>query len=339
VRRVDLRSDTVTRPTAQMRAAMAAAEVGDDGFGDDPTVARLEARYCEMVDKEAAVFVPSGVMANQVALRVLTRPGDAVVAGRDQHVVGFELGAAARNAQVQFHTVDDSSGELDPAEVAAAVESEHHHRPAVTLVCVENTHMASGGMPWSLERLDAVVAAAQGRPVHLDGARLFNASVATGISPAQYARRATTVMTCISKGLAAPIGSLLAGTEEFVAQARVERKRLGGTMRKVGIVAAAGLIALDSMVERLAEDHARARRLAEALAEAFPGAGIDPARCVTNIVVADLPDATAVAAGLTEAGVLADTISATRLRLVTHLDVDDEDVEYARSAIARVARA
>lgn len=338
---IDLRSDTLTRPTPAMRQAMASAEVGDDGFGEDPTVATLERRYAEMVGKEAALFVPSGVMANQIALRVLTQPGDVVVAGRDQHVVGFEMGAAARNAQVQFQLLDDSEGRLDPAEVAEALGAERFHRARVGLVSIENTHMASGGTPWSLADLEAVCAVASeaGRPVHMDGARLFNASVATGVTPAQYCAPVTTVMSCLSKGLCAPVGSLLAGSSATIAAARVERKRLGGAMRQVGILAAAGLVALDTMVERLAEDHARARRLAEAAAAAFPAAGYDPTRCSTNIVVIDLPDAAQAVADLAREGVLCDALSAHRLRLVTHADLSEEDVVGAVAALARVGRA
>jgi threonine aldolase len=334
VRRVDLRSDTVTQPTAPMREAMATAVVGDDGFGEDPTVAALEARYAQMVGKPAAVLVPSGVMANQIALRVLCEPGDVVVAGRRQHVVGFELGAAARNASVQFATLDDSSGALDVDEVRATIDAEAHHQPHVALVAVENTHMAAGGAPYPIDALEAL--GGVGRPVHLDGARLFNASVATGVSPARYAACATTVMSCLSKGLCAPVGSVLAGPSDVIARSRIERKRLGGAMRQAGVLAAAGLVALDTMVERLAEDHARARSLAEAVAAAFPDAGYDPAACATNIVAFDVPDALAVVAGLGERGVLADTVGPTRVRLVTHHDVDDDALADAIAALAAV---
>ncbi|HEV2426776.1 MAG TPA: GntG family PLP-dependent aldolase [Acidimicrobiales bacterium] len=335
--RVDLRSDTVTQPTPAMREAMAGAVVGDDGFGEDPTVAALEARYAMLVGKPAAVFVPSGVMANQIALRVLCAPGDVVVAGRRQHVVGFEMGAAARNASVQFALLDDESGALDVEEVTAAIAAEAHHQPHVALVAVENTHMASGGSPYPIGSLEAL--AGLGRPIHLDGARLFNASVATGVAPARYAACATTVMSCLSKGLCAPVGSVLAGADDVIARARIERKRLGGAMRQAGVIAAAGLLALDTMVERLADDHARARALAEAVAAAFPDAQYDPASCATNIVAFDVPDALDVVAARADRGVLGDTVGPTRVRLVTHHDVDDDALALAIGSVEAVGAA
>jgi len=273
-------------------------------------------------------------MGNQVAIRVLTRPGDTVIAGRRQHVVIYERGAAAANAGVQFHPVDDTAGVLDAEEVAYAVEAAHHHWPPPTLVAVENTHMPSGGRPWSIDGLAAVRIAAAGLPIHLDGARLFNAEVATGVPAARFAAEATTVMCCLSKGLCAPVGSLLAGPEDVIDEARVARKQLGGGMRQAGVIAAAGLVALDTMVERLAEDHRRARRLAEAVADRWPDGGCDPAAIVTNIVIVSVPDATAVIAALARAGVLADTIAPGVIRLMTHHDVDDADIEQASVAIA-----
>ncbi len=332
---VDLRSDTVTRPTAAMRKAMAEAEVGDDGFGEDPTVAELEALYAERVGKDAALFVPSGTMANQIAVRVLARPGTAVVAGRRLHVVAYEAGAAARNSGVQFHLVADADGVTSPEDVRHAISLARFHQPVVSLVCIENTHMASGGIPWTLDQLHALKAAAQGLPVHMDGARLFNAEVATGASAADMASCATTVMTCLSKGLCAPVGSLLAGPAALVDEGRVERKRLGGAMRQAGIVAAAGVVALRTMIDRLGDDHERARRLAEAVAERWPDAGTDPARTATNLVVFSPPDATAVVAHLGAHGVLADTTEPGVVRLVTHHDVDDDGIERARVAIAK----
>ena len=282
---VDLRSDTVTRPTAPMRKAMAEAEVGDDGYGDDPTVNALEEAYAERVGKPAAMYVPSGTMANQVALRALCRPGDLVVAGRRQHVVIYEAGAAAANAGVQLHPVDDDDGTFPPSEVSWVIDAVEHHHPRPGCVCVEHTHMPAGGVPWPLDALEAVAAAAGSIPVHMDGARLFNAEVASGIPAARFAAPMTTVMSCMSKGLCAPVGSLLAGPVDVMAQARVERLRLGGSMRQAGVIAAAGLVALRSMVERLAEDHARARRLAEAVVDRWPDTGVDPGRVPTNIVV------------------------------------------------------
>ncbi len=332
---VDLRSDTVTRPTVEMRKAMAVAEVGDDGFGEDPTVAELEAIYAARVGKEAAVFVPSGTMANQIAVRVLAGPGTAVVAGRREHVVAFEAGAAARNAGVQFHLVPDSLGLVQASDVAYAVSLAEFHQPRVSLVCIENTHMAAGGVPWTLGQLDELMAAAGDVPVHMDGARLFNAEVATGTPAVEMASRTTTVMSCLSKGLCAPVGSLLAGPAAVIDEGRVERKRLGGAMRQAGIVAAAGIVALRTMVDRLAEDHVRARRLAQGVADRWPGSGADPERTATNIVVFSPPDAQAVISHLANHGVRADMIDPGVIRLVTHHDVDDEGIERALSVISK----
>src|SRR5665213_2856483 len=233
-RHVDLRSDTVSQPTPEMREAMARAVVGDDGFGDDPTVQQLEEKFAALMGKEAAIFVPSGVMANQIALRVLTRPGDVIVAGRHQHVVSFEMGASARNSSVQFALVDDASGELAIEDVMDLIDAATDHQVPVAMVAVENTHMFSGGTVWNHDRLSALAHAMGGRPLHLDGARLFNAAVSSGRTPSELAAPATTVMACLSKGLCAPVGSLLAGPASLMANGRIERKRLGGAMRQVG---------------------------------------------------------------------------------------------------------
>src|SRR6185437_14613607 len=281
---VDLRSDTVTKPTPAMRRAMAEAEVGDDDYGEDPTVRALEEAFAARVGKPAALFVPSGVIANQIAVRVLTTPGTAVVAGRRQHVVAYEFGAAAMNAGIQCVELDDGDGMLRGDDVLWARQATAHHQPAVSLVCIENTHMASSGRPWSRERLRAVAEAAGPVPIHMDGARLFNAEAATGVGAADWAEAATTVMCCMSKGLCAPVGSLLAGDEQVIDEARVARKRLGGGMRQAGVLAAPGLVALTEMVERLPEDHARAARLARAVVERWPSCGLDPVSVQTNIV-------------------------------------------------------
>jgi len=330
---VELRSDSHTRPTPAMREAMAQAVVGDDGFGEDPTVIEIEELYAHMVGKPAAVFVPSGVMANQVALRVLTRPGDAVVSGSYSHIYRYEYGAAARNASVQFAPVDDPGGVLNVDDVLRVIDSERDHQPHVSLVTVENTHMATGGAPYPISDLRALAAAVD-RPIHLDGARLFNAVVATGTSAADYAACATSVSSCLTKGLGAPVGSLLAGSSEFIASARLERKRLGGTMHQSGVVAAAGAVALTTMVDRLAEDHARARRLAKCFAAALPEANYDPESCQTNIVAFEHPEARRVVADLIERGVLGDTIAPTRARYVTHADLTDEDLDYVAEVLA-----
>ncbi len=329
---VDLRSDTVTRPTAAMRRAMAEAEVGDDGYGEDPTVNRLEAAYAERVGKAAAVFVPSGTMANQIALRLLGRPGTRVIAGAGAHVVTYEHGAAGMNSGVQLHVVDDSDGTITPADVAETLAAVAHHHPEVSAVFAEDTHMPSGGRPWPSGRLAEV--AALGLSVHLDGARLFNAAAATGTDVARRAAPATTVMTCLSKGLGAPVGSLLAGPAELMVRARDERKRLGGAMRQAGVLAAAGLHALDHHVDRLADDHARARSLAEAVAARWPDAGLDPATCETNVVVFAHTDPDALLAYLAGRGVLGGTIGPGVMRLMTHLDVTDDDLDRAIAALA-----
>jgi threonine aldolase len=333
---IDLRSDTVTRPTPEMRQAMADAEVGDDVYGEDPTVNALEAAFAVRVGKDAALYVPSGTMANQLAIRLLTRPGDAVLAGARQHVVIYEGGAAARNAGVQFHTVADDIGVWGPEHVNWAVEATGHHQPKIGLVCVENTHMPANGAVWPLESLRAVASAAfgAGLPVHLDGARLFHAEVAAGVAAADYAGCATTVMCCLSKGLCAPVGSLLAGPADVMLAARAERSRLGGGMRQAGVIAAAGLVALRTMVDRLVDDHQRAARLAEAVAERWPDAGLDPASIRTNIVTWRHPDPPAVLTHLEADGVLAGTIAPGVIRLVTHHDVDEEGVARACKSIA-----
>lgn len=327
--RVDLRSDTVTRPTAAMRAAMAAAEVGDDGFGDDPTVARLEASFAELVAKEASVFVPSGTMANQIALRILGRPGSAVFAGRRAHVVVREAGAAGTNTSAQLVTLDDADGTLDAGELARWRDDASVGWLAPSAVFVEDTHGEVGGRVWPLDRLQAV--AAVGLPVHLDGARLWNAAVASGTSVAARAATATTVTCCLSKGLGAPIGSVLAGPADLVRAARSERKRLGGAMRQVGILAAAGLVALER-IDRLAEDHERAQRLAKAVATRWPGS-IDAATVETNIVRFAHPDPLGLVRHLASRDVLAVPGSATQVRLVTHADVDDAGVDRAVAAL------
>jgi len=329
---VDLRSDTVTAPSPAMRKAMAEARVGDDGSGEDPTVNELEAEFAERVGKPAAVFVPSGTMGNQIALRLLGRPGSSVVVGRRQHVVTYEQGAAGMNAPVQFHAVDDEGGVVRAADVRFAVEAAEHHWLPVSAVFVENTHMPAGGVPWPLAALDEL--AAVGLPVHMDGARLFNAEVATGTPAAAYAARATTVMCCLSKGLGAPVGSLLAGPVDLVLAARGERKRFGGAMRQAGVLAAPGLVGLRHHVERLADDHHRAKILARAVAERWPACGLDPDRVATNIVVFPHDRPGELLAHLRAEGVLAGTLAPGLMRLVTHLDVDDDGLERAQWALA-----
>jgi threonine aldolase len=327
---VDLRSDTVTRPTAAMRRAMADAEVGDDGYGEDPTVCALEERFAALMGKEAAVFVPSGTMANQIALCLLARPGTAVAVGRRAHVVLHEMGASARNGLYQFHTLADPCGVLAAGEIRLAVESAEHHHIALSAVATENTAMAACGAAVGVDALRAITAV--GLPVHMDGARLFNAAIATGVSTEAYAATATTVMCCLSKGLAAPVGSVLALPAALEDQARVERKRLGGAMRQAGVLAAAGLVALDTMVDRLAEDHARAARLADAVLEQWPDSMPEPYGG-TNLVVFRPPDAGALLAHLDARGVAAGTIAPGVVRFAVHHDVDDAGIARTIGAL------
>jgi threonine aldolase len=333
---VDLRSDTVTKPTPEMRRAMAEADVGDDVYGEDPTVNTLQEDFAARVGKPAALFVPSGTMGNQVAVRLLASPGSLVVAGRRQHVVIYENGAAAYNSGVQFLAVGDDDGTLDPADIRWAVDAARHHHPRPSLVCVENTHMPADGAPWSLDRLRAVAAESEaaGLAVHLDGARLFNAEVATGTAAADYASCATTVMCCLSKGLGAPVGSMLAGPADLIAAARGERQRLGGGMRQAGVLAAAGLVALRTMVARLADDHRRAKLLAEVIDERWAPAGGRRREVQTNVVTFPHGQPEQLLAHLAGEGVLGGTVAPGIVRLVTHFGVDDEGVERARKALA-----
>jgi threonine aldolase len=335
-RPVDLRSDTVTRPTPEMRRAMADAEVGDDVYGEDPTVNALQDAFAERVGKDTALFVPSGTMGNQLALRLLARPATTVVAGAQQHVVVYENGAAAVNAPVQFHTVDDGDGTITVDDVRFAVDAARHHWPSPSVVCVEDTHMPSGGRVWPIDRLRSVASVARdaGLALHLDGARLFHAEVASGVTVAERAASADTVMCCLSKGLCAPIGSLLAGPADVMAEARAARQRLGGGMRQAGVVAAAGLVALRSMVSRLADDHERARRLAAAVVDRWPDTTADVSAVETNIVVFRHDDPAALLAHLADEGVLAGTIAPGIVRFVTHHDVDAGDVDRVVKALA-----
>ena len=341
---IDLRSDTVTRPTSAMRAAMVDAEVGDDVYGEDPTLTELEARVAALLGHEAAIFTPTGSLANQLAMRLLVSPGEEIVCDAQAHVVRAELGAAATFSGITTRTWDAPRGLRDPDVVRQLV------RPAggpylvsTTAIAVENTHNFGGGTVQPLERLQEVRAIADehGLGVHLDGARLWNAHVASGVPLHAYGAVADTVSVCLSKGLGAPVGSVLASTAERVASARVWRKRYGAGMRQVGILAAAGLFALDHHVERLADDHARAQRLAFALAEAVDGVVV-PEHVETNIVVLDLSStpwtAAALAAAARVEGVLVSDLGPTFARLVTHLDVDDDAVAQAAEVLTGLLR-
>ena len=341
-RAVDLRSDTVTRPTAAMRRAIAEAEVGDDVFGDDPTVIALERRVAGLAGKEAALFVPSGTMGNQLAVHVLTKPADEVLLEAESHIYFYEQGGIATNSGCLAHPVRGERGVLPLDAITAALRGEDDHIARVSLVCAENTHNRAGGAIVPLERLRALVALARerGLAVHLDGARLWNASVATGVPIADWAACADTVQMCFSKGLGAPVGSILVGTAGHVRAARRARKRWGGGMRQVGILAAACLHALDHHVGRLAEDHVRAKRLADGLA-GLPGVRVIAPD--TNIVFLDLeppqPDAGAVVRGMAERGVRVSAYGPRRVRAITHLDVDDAGIEHAVGAFREVLAA
>ena len=341
----DLRSDTVTRPTAAMRAAMADAEVGDDVYGEDPTVTELERRVAELLGHEAAVFTPTGSLANQLGMRLLVAPGEEIVCDAQAHVVRAELGAAATFSGITMRTWDAPRGLVDPEVVRAFVRPNGGpYLVSTTAIAVENTHNFGGGTVQPLEALQAVreIADEHGMAVHLDGARLWNAHVASGVPLHAYGAIADTVSVCLSKGLGAPIGSVLASSAERIASARVWRKRYGAGMRQVGILAAAGLYALDHHVERLAEDHARAQRLAFAIAESVDDVVV-PEHVETNIVVLDLAPtswtAAALAAAAREDGVLISALGPTFARLVTHLDVDDDGLDHAASVLTHLLRA
>lgn len=324
-----------------MRAAMAAAEVGDDVFGDDPTVNRLEAVAAERLGKEAALFVASGTMANLVGLLVNSRPGDEVLLGDECHVFNYEAGGLARIAGLQSHALPNApDGTLDPAAVTAAIRPPNIHHPRTALLCLENTHNRCGGAALPARAMDDLAAEARAGSlrVHLDGARIFNAAVALGATAARLAAGADTVSFCLSKGLGCPVGSLLCGSRETIAEARRFRKMLGGGMRQAGILAAAGLYALDHNVERLADDHENAKRLATGLAEFGAFRVAEPQ---TNIVVIDVLHGTVDGwlAGLRSEGVLAVGFGPTRLRMVTHLDVSAADIPEAVRRTARAAAA
>jgi len=326
---IDLRSDTVTRPSLGMREAMARAEVGDDVFGEDPTVRRLEERVAGLLGKEAGLFVPSGTMANQVALGTLARSGDEVICHEGAHIAGFEGGAPAALWGIQLRPIPGERGVLAPAGVEAAIRGDADWLPRTRVIEVENTHNAAGGTVWPLEGLREMgrIAAARGLALYLDGARLMNASAASGVSPRDYAGPATLASTCLSKGLGAPAGSVLTGPRDLLREARRLRKRLGGGMRQAGILAAAGIYALDHNVTRLPEDHANARRLAAGLAE-LPGWRLAAAP-ETNLVYLHIDDAPAVAGRLKDKGVLCAVAGRDLLRFVTHLDVSAQGIEEA----------
>jgi len=336
---VDLRSDTVTVPTAEMREAMARAEVGDDVYAEDPTVNRLQDVAAEMIGFDGALFVPSGTMSNQIAVAVHVRRGSEVIVPMGAHVYEYEPGAMAVIAGALPRLVDAPRGAPTPADVRAAIRRSVHQAPT-GLVVLENTHLLAGGAVVPLATMAAIqaVAAEEGLPSHLDGARAFNAAAALGVSIADVARGFDSVSICLSKGLGAPVGSLLLGSTEFLQEAHRYRKMLGGGMRQAGVLAAAGLIALTRMPQLLPADHARARRLAEALA-ATPGLGIDMGSVQTNMVYATVADSAALVERCAARGVGIGAMGPTTVRMVTHHQVDDSGLELATQVVSEEARA
>ncbi len=339
---VDLRSDTLTLPTPEMREAMARAAVGDDVWEEDPTVRRLESLAAERLGKEAGLFVTSGTQGNLVSVLAQTRPGQEVVTDLDSHIFNNEVAGASVVGGVQMHPVRTARGFLTPAQVREALRPANIHVPPTGLVCIENTHNRHGGTCCPPEDIVAVAAVAHeaGVPVHLDGARLFNAAVALGRPARDFVRDVDSVTFCVSKGLGAPVGSVVCGTADFVVRARRLRKMLGGGMRQAGIVAAAGIVALERMVDRLAEDHANARALAEGVAR-LPGVRIDLASVQTNIVIfhVDRPRGVEeLAAGCAARKVKIHAVSSAAVRCVTHKDVDAEDVARALDAFREITK-
>jgi threonine aldolase len=340
---IDLRSDTVTRPAPEMRAAMAAAPVGDDQYGEDPSVNLLQERIAALLGKEAAIFVPSGTMSNQIAIKLLTRPGEEIVVGTDAHMMWNEAGAAAANSGVQF-CVAGTGGCFTADEFRAAIKPRGHIvLPPTALVAIENTHNLGGGIVWPQADIAAICAAAReaGIGSYLDGARLFNAAAASGCSLSEIAAPFDLASVALSKGLGCPVGSVLAGSKALMAAAVTARRRFGGAMRQSGILAAAGLYALDHNLARLADDHANARTIAETIA-AIPGVIVDLATVRTNIVIFRLgpgmPDAPAIVAAAKAKSVLISALGPRTVRAVTHLDVSRDDCRQAGQVLAEILR-
>jgi threonine aldolase len=340
---IDLRSDTVTRPTPAMRRAMAEAEVGDDVFREDPTVRRLEDLAAGMLGKESALFVPTGTMGNQVAVNVWVRPGQEVILEERSHIFNYEMGALAAFSGALVRPLPGKDGVLDVDAVRRALRPPAYYLAQTGLVALENTHNMAGGrlLPEAVSEAICALARSKGLPVHLDGARLFNAAVASGRTAAQLASPFDSVMFCLSKGLGAPVGSILAGSARFIEDALKARKRFGGGMRQAGVLAAAGIVALQENITRLAEDHENARRLGERIA-ALPGLEIDLATLETNIVVFRVRLPGFPASKLVERwkgeGVLALPLDDTQVRAVTHYDVSREQVERAGDRLESIVR-
>jgi threonine aldolase len=339
---IDLRSDTVTKPNQKMRQAMAKAEVGDDVYGEDPTVNRLEQYAAELFGKKAGLFVPTGTMGNTIAIKLHTNHGEEVISEARSHLIDMELSMMAWFSGCLARTVRTDNGLMTWKQIASVLRPNTPHNAPTTLISIENTHNMHGGTVYPLETIDEICAEAhdRGLSVHMDGARIFNAAAATQTPVARIARDADTVMFCLSKGLGAPVGSLLVGSDEAIEQGRLYRKRLGGGMRQAGVIAAAGLIALEDSPARLHEDHQNARYLATRLAE-VPGIKIDPSRVETNILVFDISGLGVSTAEFSKElrshGILANGISPTHMRMVTHVDVRREHCERAANIVAQVA--
>ena len=331
---IDLRSDTVTRPTLEMRRAMAEAAVGDDVYGEDPTLNRLQEMLAERAGFEAGLFMPTGSMSNQVALATHTGRGDEVVAPEGAHIYEYEIGAFAVVSGLVARLVAAPQGVPEAADIRAAIHHSVHQAPT-GLIVLENTHNKAGGTVVPLERCREVaqVAHEEGLPLHLDGARAFNAAAALGVSIAELCAPFDSASLCLSKGLAAPVGTVLLGAKSFIGRAHRYRKMLGGGMRQAGVLAAAGIVALETMTERLTEDHARARRLAEGLAR-LPGVTLDLETVQTNMVYFTVQDAPALAEAMKEAGVLSNAMTPTAIRLVTHYEIGDEDIDKTLEVLA-----
>lgn len=333
---VDLRSDTVTKPSASMRQVMANAEVGDDIYGEDPTVNELQSYAAKLFDKEAALFVTSGTQGNTIAVLSQTEPGNEVLVEENCHIFWYEGAAAAALAGVQLHPVPGNKGILKPDDILSRVRTKNVHFPPSRLLCIENTHNRAGGTCWSLDEVKAVSAAAhsKGLKVHMDGARIFNAAIARGVPVASYAKEVDSVQFCLSKGLGAPIGSMLVGSADFIDKAKHWRKRLGGAMRQAGIIAAAGLYALKNNVDRLDKDHAIAKKLAFGLKNM--GLDVDPAKTETNMVMLRYKAADELLVKLKEYNILAGLSTPGVIRFVTHLDVSEKDIDYVLETIQKL---
>jgi len=342
---IDLRSDTVTHPTASMRKAMSTAEVGDDVYGEDPTINRLEERAAELMEREAAVYVPTGTMGNQIAIHIHTHPGSEVVAEAGCHVFNFEMGAMAALSGTLPRAIETVDGILTPAQVEKAIQPRAGYRTPTSLVVLENSHNLAGGRVTSPGLMAELIGVARshGLPVHLDGARIHNAAAALGISAAELSAGCDTAMFCLSKGLGAPVGSILVGSADTIAEARRVRKMFGGGMRQAGIIAAAGLVALDEVMPLLVEDNRRAHELAVGLAD-IPAVVLDSDTVETNIVFFSLADdapmdAGTLAARLAEDGLLCHPLGGDSIRMVTHYHIIDDDVSRAVEITARMLRA